>query len=138
MFQPFKSMRQRLNMSPVSSSVPVGSSSQDDILTRDHQPHVPQGKFTSSANKDIHTHTAVCTCALRAHLNGLDVMQIVHSPCVRIICRVMVLMTPKPLVGRSFCSEQLSLRSSSQMERDRTRADSTCIRNFTPFMNFYP
>lgn len=87
-------MRQRLNTSPVSSSVPVGSVRQDDILTRDLQPRVPRGMFTTSANKDVHTHTAACTCTLRAYLNGLDESLIMYSPCI------MVLMTPKPAVER--------------------------------------
>lgn len=46
-------------MSPVSSSVPVGSARQDDILTRDRQPRDPRGKFTTSANKDAHTYSCV-------------------------------------------------------------------------------
>lgn len=109
-------MRQRLNMSPVTSSVPVGSARQDDILTRDRQPRVPRGKFTTSANKDVHTHTAVCTCTLRAYLNCLDVMPTMLFPCIaasHIICQVMVLMTPNPLVGRSLESGDRSAQSSS-------------------------
>lgn len=85
-----------MNMSPVSSSVPVGSVRQDDILTRDLQPRVPRGMFTTSANKDVHTHTAVSTCTLRAYLNGLGVTLIMYLPCI------MVPMTPKPVVERSL------------------------------------
>lgn len=78
-FQAFKSMRQRANMSPVSSSVPVGSVRQDDILTRDLQPRAPRGLFTTSVNKDACTRTAVCTCTLRAHLNGLGSLPMFSS-----------------------------------------------------------
>lgn len=100
-------------MSPVSLSVPVGSVRQDDILTRDLQPRVPRGMFTTSANKDVHTHTAVCTCTLRAHLYGLDVILIVCSP------RIMLLMTPKPAVERSLESG-IGLQQ-TQVEREKRR-----------------
>lgn len=51
----------------------------------------------------MHTHTAVCTRTLRAYLNCLGRMPIVHSPCIaaiHIICQAMVLMTPKTASGK--------------------------------------
>lgn len=57
----FKSMRQRVSESPVSLSVPEGSLTQDDILTRDLELARPLGQPTEFSTSSTVAHTNTCT-----------------------------------------------------------------------------